>query len=410
MIIPRHIFEEYNGANALSAPANLQPVGTGPYMVDSFKPQEVLLLGNEIVETNKIVYVINPYYRDEDKPYFSRVELRGGGTVKEAARSVLQVGDVDFAYNLQVDADVLAEMEAAGNGQILSPFGSFVERILLNRSDPNQATDDGERSSVQFPHPILSDPNVRQAINYAINRDAIAALYGPQGRPASNVLVSPGNYYSENTSYEFNLDKAAALLDEAGWIDSNGDGIRDKDGEKLSFVFQTSSNSIRQQTQRIVQDALASIGVDVEVKIIDSSVFFSNNPDNTNTRFHFYADLEEFNTGNRSPDPGPYMKNWVCDDYANIPQKSNNWSGLNIERWCSADYDALYEQSTRELDPERREQLFIQMNDMLLEDVVVIPLVHRADVYGVNNSLENIELSPWDFPTWMIEDWRRTSP
>ncbi len=404
MIIPRHIFEPYNGANVRNAPGNLQPVGTGPYRVVSFKPQEVLFLGNELIETNKIEYEPNPFFRDEDKPFFSKVELRGGGTVKEAARSVLEVGDVDFAFNLQLDAETLNEMEAAGQGKVLVLFGAFVERILLNRTDPNQATEDGERSSIQFPHPILTDEKVRQALTYAIDREAIAELYGRAGRPVSNVLVAPPKYESPNTAYEFNLEKAAQLLDEAGWIDTNGDGIRDKDGLKLSLVYQTSANPVRQQTQRTVQQALASIGVEVEVKFYDASIFFSNDPNNPNTRHHFYADLEEFATGNRSPDPAIYLKNWTCDE---IAQKSNDWSGANIERWCNPDYDALYQQLTRELDPEKRRDLFIQMNDMLIEDVVIIPLVHQADVHGVSNTIEGLELTPWDAALWNIKDWSR---
>jgi len=405
MIIPRHIFEPYNGANARDAPANREPVGTGPYRVVSFKPQEVLFLGSDLIETNKIDYEPNPFFREENKPYFRRVELRGGGTVKEAARSVLQVGDVDFAVNLQLDIETLTQMEAEGDqGRLIFPFISFVERILLNRTDPNQATPDGERSSLQFPHPILTDKKVREALTYAIDREQIAKLYGPAGRPTSNILVSPPNYRSPNTSYEFNLDQAAALLDEAGWVDTDGDGIRDKDGMKLSLAFQTSANSVRQETQRIVQQDLASIGVEIEVKIIDSSVFFSSDPDNPNTRFHFYADLEEFNIGNFSPDPGIYMKSWTCDE---IAQQANNWSGENIERWCNSAYDALYQQSTVELDPDRREQLFIQMNDMLIADVVVIPLVHRARTNGMSHTLEEVELTPWDATLWNIKDWRR---
>ncbi|MEW5957864.1 MAG: peptide ABC transporter substrate-binding protein [Chloroflexota bacterium] len=405
MIIPRHIFEPYNGPNAREAPANRAPVGTGPYQVVSFKPQEVLFLGTELIETNKIVYEPNPFFREEDKPYFRRIELRGGGTVKEAARSVLQVGDVDFAVNLQLDIETLTQMEAEGDkGHLIYPFISFVERILLNRTDPDRATPDGERSSIQFPHPILSDKKVREALTFAIDREKIAALYGPAARPTSNILVSPLNYQSPHTSYEFNLDKAAALLDEAGWVDTNGDGIRDKNGQKLSLVFQTSANSVRQETQRIVQQDLASIGVEIEVKIIDSSVFFSSDPNNPNTRFHFYADLEMFNIGNFNPDPGIYMKSWTCDEMA---QKSNNWASENIERWCNPEYDALYQQSTVELDPDRREQLFIQMNDMLIEDVVAIPLAHRARTNGMSNTLEGVELTPWDATLWNIKDWRR---
>ena len=242
MIIPFHTFKDYNGPNAPQAPANLMPVGTGPYRVVKFKPEEVLFLGNDLVETNKIVFEPNPYFREPDKPYFSRVELKGGGTVNEAARSVLQVGDVDFANYLQIDAATQEKMEAAGKGKILAPFGAFVERILLNRTDPNQETSDGERSSIQFPHPIFSDKKVRQAFAYAVDREAIAQLYGRTGQPTSNILVSPDIYQSPNTSYEFNLKKATELLDEAGWKDSDGDGIRDKDGVKMSVLFQTSAN------------------------------------------------------------------------------------------------------------------------------------------------------------------------
>ena len=407
MIIPYHTFKDYNGPNAPQAPANLMPVGTGPYHVVKFKPEEVLFLGNNLVETNKIVFEPNPYFREPDKPYFSRVELKGGGTVNEAARSVLQVGDVDFSNNLQIDSATQHKMEAAGKGKILAPFGAFVERILLNRTDPNQETGDGERSSIQFPHPIFSDKKVRQAFALAVDREAIAKLYGPTGQPTSNILVSPDIYQSPNTSYEFNLKKAAELLDEAGWKDSDGDGIRDKNGVKMSVLFQTSANPVRQQTQAIVKNALASIGVEIKLTFVDSSVFFASDPSNPNTRHHFYADMEMFSTANRSPDPGAYMKSWTCDERA---QKANKWAGLNKERWCDPAYDALYQQSVTQIDPEIRRQLFVKMNDMLIDDVVVIPLVRQADISGVSNALEGVDLTPWDADLWNIKDWRRNTP
>ena len=407
LILPKHVFESYNGTNAAQAPANLLPVGTGPYRVVKFKPEEVLFLGNNLIETNKIVYEPNPFFRESDKPYFSRVELKGGGTVGEAARSVLQVGDVDYANNLQIDAATQQKLEAGGKGKILAPFGAFVERILLNRTDPDKATAEGERSSVQFPHPFFDDPKVRQAFAFAVDRDAIAKLYGRTGAPTSNVLVSPDKFQSPDTSYEFNLAKAAALLDEAGWERPNGDGIRTRDGVKLNVLFQTSANPLRQQTQAIVKKALESIGVDVQLTFFDSSVFFDTDPNNVNNRHHFYADMEMYATGNRSPDPGAYMKSWTCAERA---QKANNWTGLNKERWCDPAYDALYQQSTQETDPEKRRQLFIRMNDMLVNDQVVIPLVRQADISGVSNTLEGVTLTPWDADLWNIKDWRRAQP
>jgi peptide/nickel transport system substrate-binding protein len=316
---------------------------------------------------------------------------------------------VDFTPNLQLlDTQTLEELVTQGlEGDILTLFGPYVERILINQTDPNEATTDGERASTEFPHPFFSDRRVRQAFAYAIDRERISALYGPAGRATSNMLVSPSVYASPNTDYEFDLEKAAALLDEAGWSDTNGDGIRDQDGVKMSVVFQTSVNKERQEAQRIVKEALESIGVEVELKIIDSSIFFGSDPDNPNTRYHFYADLEEFATGNLSPDPGPYMQWWTCDQ---IAQKANSWTGRNIERWCNPEYDQLYQQSTVEMEPERRRELFITMNDMIIEEVVLIPIGHRAQIFGVSRDLEDVELTPWDAETWNIKDWRRVSP
>jgi peptide/nickel transport system substrate-binding protein len=408
MILPEHAFAGY--ADPRQAPVNELPIGTGPYRAVSFKPQEVLFLGNELIETNKLVFEPNPYYRDPDKPYFREVVVKGGGTVTEAARSVFQVGDVDFTHNLDMmDAQALADLEAGGasKGRLVSQFGGYVERIALNRADPDRATEDGERASTRYPHPFFSDPRVRQAFSLAIDREAIAALYGPGGRATSNILVSPEMYASPNTSYEYDPGKAAALLDEAGWLDGNGDGVRERDGVRLSVTYQAPISVQRQQIQEIVKRALESIGVEVKLKIIDSSVFFGNDPANPGTRTHFYADMEQFAASNFVPDPGAYMKSWTCDE---IAQKANNWAGRNVERWCSPAYDALYAEAAREMDPERRRQLFVEMNDMLIDDVVAIPIGRRAEVFGTSKGLEGIDLTPWDAETWNIQDWKRVSP
>lgn len=406
VILPEHMFKDYNGKNAKDAPANKLVVGTGPYRVVSFKPQEVLFLGTQLIETNKIVFEPNPYFREADKPYFSRIEVRGGGTVGEAGRLVFSDGVVDYAWNLQLDAAELDALVAQGQGVLLLNPGARTERMLVNRTDPNKETPDGERSSVLNPHPFFSDLNVRQAFAFAVDRQAIADLYGTAGIATGNNLVAPLSYNSPNTVWEYNLDKAEQLLDEAGWIDTNGDGVRDKGGVKMKVVLQTSVNSVRQATQGIIQDSLEQIGVEVELKVVDASVFFSSepNPDQANL---FYADLEIFRDGNRNPDPGSYMRAWTCGQ---IAQKSNQWQGANIERWCNPEYDALYQQSTVELDPDRRAQLFIQMNDMLVNDVVMIPLALRAEVSGASKTLQDVVLTPWDSETWMIKEWKRATP
>ena len=283
MILPKHMFETYNGDNAREAPANLMPIGTGPFQVKDFKPGDT------------VVYKPNPNYRDVDSLFFRRIELKGGGDATSAARAVLQTGDADFAYNIQVEAPILKQLEAAGQGQVVASFGALVERVLINFTDPNQKTNDGERASVEFPHPFFSDPQVRQAFNLAIDRDAIATqLYGPTGKATTNFLVAPAPYQSPNTRYVFDLEKAAELLDQAGWQDTNDDGVRDKDGVEMKVLFQTSVNSLRQKTQEVIKQSLESIGVDVELKSIDATIYFSSDPASTETVEHFYADLQMF--------------------------------------------------------------------------------------------------------------------
>ncbi|HIK44405.1 MAG TPA: peptide ABC transporter substrate-binding protein, partial [Leptolyngbyaceae cyanobacterium M65_K2018_010] len=311
----------------------------------------------------------------------------------------------DYANNLQVEANVLKQLAAAGKGEVVANFGSLVERIAINFTDPRQATAAGERSSVDFPHPFFSDPQVRQALNLAIDRDTIATqLYGPTGQPTAHVLVAPAAFKSPHTTYQYDLDKAAALLDQAGWVDRNGNGTRDKNGQEMTLVFQTSVNPLRQKTQEIVKQSLEQIGIGVEIKSIDASIFFSGDPASRDTLERFEADLQMFATGNTNPDPGAYMKTYTCDE---IAQKANNWSKSNYSRHCNPAFDALWQRSTVELDPQARQDLFIQMNDLLVEEAALLPIVHRADVSGVSQRLTGINLTPWDLSTWNIAEWRR---
>jgi peptide/nickel transport system substrate-binding protein len=393
MILPQHLYAQYNGENAREAPFNLIPVGTGAYSVSQFKPGD------------SVIYQPNPYYRQPENQNFERIEIKGGGDATSAARAVLQTGDADFAYNLQVESNILEELAKANKGKLITNFGSQGERILLNYTDPNRETGEGERSSLKFPHPFLRDVKVRQALALAIDKETIAnQLYGVTGKATSNFLLAPPEFVSSNIVSEFNLQKAEQLLEEAGWKDSNGNGIRDKDGVEMKVLFQTTVNPLRQKTQEIIKQSWQSLGMEVELKSIDASVFFSSDPSNNDTVEHFYADAQMFTTGNNNPDPTPYFKVYTCD---NIPQKSNNWSGDNYSRYCNPKYDQLLQTVITELNPEKRAIIFKQLNDMLVTQATVIPIIHRADVVGVSNNLQGVSLTPWDSRTWNIAQWRK---
>lgn len=401
MIIPRHIFEAYNGANFADAPANLQAIGTGPYYVDEYRKEDVLIIGGNAVSTVKIIYDVNPYYRDPNKPFFSKVELQGGGDLNLAGQASKE-GLVDLTWNIALPEDTLADIESAGKMKVLAPPNSFVERIMFNFTDPNKETADGERSSVQFPHPALSDLRVRQAISMAIDREAIAAPYGRGGTLTTNILAQPSYYASPTNKFEHNPQKAVELLDEAGWKDSNGDGVREKDGVELRLVFQTSIQGLRQVAQEQVKKDLEAIGIAVELKQIDSSIFLGPPKDTTDTRRQFYADFEEFAFSNKSPDPTAYMAGWLCDKAA---QKENDWSLPNWSRYCNPEYDALFAQASAELHPEKQTELFVKMNELLIQDVAVIPLVNITQPLGVSVDLRGCDLTIWDVEVWNIADW-----
>jgi peptide/nickel transport system substrate-binding protein len=407
MIIPRHKFADYTNENAREAPANWgvndgDTVGTGPYRVVSFKPQEVLFLGNDLVETYNIAFEPNAYFREEDKPYFSKVILRGGGTAIQAARSVFEDGTADYAYNLQITDEQLQEMEQAGKAEVLINFGSRIIVIDVNFTDPDH------NSTLDHPHPFFSDKKVRQAFAYAIDREKIAEIiYGRGARATSNILVAPEEYRSDAHMYPYDPDKARQLLDEAGWKDTNDDGLRDKDGEEMRVLFQTLVNPLFQEIQEIIKDELESLGIRVELKIVDSSVFFSGDTSNPDTTERFRADLQAYDITMDTRDPSDYFGWWKCDQ---IPREENNWlDGFNLSRWCNPAYDKLQEQSLTEFDEEQRHDLFVQMNDIFVEDVAKIVVVHIANVSGVSKELEGVETTPWDAEVWNIKDWRRTN-
>ncbi|HEY7490576.1 MAG TPA: peptide ABC transporter substrate-binding protein [Candidatus Tectomicrobia bacterium] len=390
-VLPKHLLARYKGQEARNAPYNLKPVGTGPYKIIAFKPGDVALYG------------INPQYHVSHRPFFDTVELKGGGDATSAARAVLQTGEFDFAWNLQVEHSVLSGLERSGKGNVLVTHGSDVEHILVNFTDPWTEVD-GERSSLKKAHPFQTDPLIRQAYALAVDRRTIAEqLYGTAGEPTSNFLVAPPRYTSSNTTWEFAPRKAAALLEQAGWQRGN-DGVRVKNGQRLKIVYQTSVNPIRQKTQAIVKKALEDIGFEVELKAVNAGVYFASDPGNPDTYSHFYTDIQMYTTGPGSPDPQEHMNKFTSWQ---IAQKANNWSGRNIMRWSHAAYDRLWKEAAAALDPVKRTALYIAMNDMVVKHNVVVPVTWRHRVSATHRKLRGMELTAWDSNLWHLAYWYR---
>ena len=390
-------FQDCMGDKAASCDANFAPIGTGPFKVDEFVPGE------------HVSYSANEHYRHADKPAFATVTLQGGRDAATAARMALETGEVDYAWNLQIDPAVLAELEAAGKGVVVTGFGALVERLVLNQTNNDPALGPDRRSLYMDganPHPFLTDPAVRRALSLAIDRRSLVdAGYGAAGRVTCNVLPAPAVFAStaNDECMTQDLEQANRILDEAGWL-RGADGVRERDGVRLSILFQTSTNTVRQGTQALIQQMWEQIGVETELRNVDAAVFFGGDLESPDTYAKFYADIQMFTNGFNGDDPEPYLANWTCKG---IPGPENQWLGGNVPRICDPEYDALVARMADIVAPKERADFAMQMNDFVVRNHYVIPLVWRARVSAHASTLQGVRMNAWDSELWNAADWHR---
>jgi peptide/nickel transport system substrate-binding protein len=372
------------------------PLGTGPFKVDAFTPNDA---GQ---------FSMNENYREPTKPFFASVAFKGGGDAVSAGRAVVQTGDYDYAWNVQAEPEIIEQLRESGDqGVILQKVDTTVESFYLNFSDP-KAEIDGQRSQKDTPNPVLSDKAVRDALNLAIDRALISEqFYGDAELAEANVLAGNPFFTSPNTSWAFDLDQAAQVLEEGGWT-LDGD-VRKKDGVELALSYATPINQVRQKTQVVVKDNLEEIGFKIEIVQVDPGVFFDSAPGNDQTFQHFYWDMATISSGPSSAIPVSWLNKWYAGaDGANISQAENEWTKSNIQRWQNAEFDALYEQLLVAASMEEAQGLLIAMNDLVIGEVAVIPIVLRPFFNAVSNRLreENIgNENGFASPYWNIANW-----
>ncbi|MGI9605752.1 MAG: peptide ABC transporter substrate-binding protein [Acidimicrobiales bacterium] len=395
------ILQEAQMAECIGAAAqscseqNFAPVGTGPYIVTDLRPEDT------------VTYTYNPNYRfaAEGKPFFTNVTIKGGGDAEAAARSVLEVGEADYAWNLQVAPEILAPMEATGIGRLVSGFTANVEHISLNQTDPF-----ADPPSEGTPNPLFVDnPDLHRALSISINRDELVAVgYGPAGRPTCNIWPV-GAQSSTNNDWCLTQDIAAAneLLDGLGYLDSDGDGVREADGYgPLEFDYVTSTNAVRQSNQELVAAYWDEIGVKANMKNEDASLFFDGTCASDACIWKFFTPMQMYTNGASSPYVGAYMNGFTTEK---IPTSATSWGGDNIYRIDSEEVNTLTDEMlTTALDDPRLTEVAIEIND-LVSTSAIIPLIHRANASAWSNQIEGTgDLNGWDSEYWNIEDWFRS--
>jgi peptide/nickel transport system substrate-binding protein len=400
VVIQRAQFQECIGEGASACTdQNFAPIGTGPYMVTELKPEDT------------VSYAYNPNYRgvSEGKPFFGTVTIKGGGDAEASARSVLEIGEADYAWNLQVAPEILLPMEAAGNGRVVTSFTVNVEHINLNQTDP-----DGDPPS-EFPsqNPILyQNGEFARALSLAINRDALVQVgYGPTGVPTCTIW--PGTAISTTANdwcLTQDVDEANAILDGLGYLDTDGDGVREAPGYgPLEFDYVTSTNAVRQSNQDLIKVDWEKIGVVANMSNQDASLFFDGTSASDFSIWKFFTDIQMYTNGSTLPDAAGYMHGYHTDEVttAALGWPANN----NIVRFSDPEYDEIADKALTlsPTDPEYA-ALVQQMQEMVVNKGAIIPLIHRGNVSGIANSIEGFgDPNGWDSEYWNIEEWTRSS-
>ncbi|WP_300583735.1 peptide ABC transporter substrate-binding protein [Marivita sp.] len=394
------ILQKAQFANCLGAAAstctdqNFNPIGTGPFVVDEFKPNDVITMS------------ANPNYRDPAKPAFASVTFKGGGDARAAGQAVMETGEFDYAWNLQLAPDVIAQMEAGGKGVPIAGFGPLLERIMVNQTNPSPDLPEGERSTALHPHPFLKEPAVYKAMSMAIDRPLLVEIgYGQAGKVGCSWVPAPEAFASTFEGCDVqDIDGAKALLDGAGIVDTDGDGVREHNGVPLSILYQTSTNAVRQDFQALIKEWWEQIGFEVELRNVDASVFFGGDAGSPDTFQKFYADVQMYANTFNGTDPQSYLGNGLC---GNAPRPETQWQGENISRFCMEEFDALHAELTKTADMAERQRIGRELSAMITDNGGMIPLVHRGRLSAHANSLGGVVLNVWDSELWNVADWYR---
>lgn len=397
-ILQKAQFENCLGAAAAGCTEeNFAPIGTGPFMVTNFAVGDT------------VEYEINPLYRDTDvgKPFFGTVKVLGGGDAEAAARRTLVTAEADYSWNLQVPPDILNPMVAEGRGTLEVAFAGNIEHLNLNQSDPRHPTSPSDYLGGDNPHPVFYDNfDFAKALSLALDREILTERgYGVAGGSTCNIWPSPP---AVSTTHDFclvqDIDEANRILDDLGYEDTNGDGIREHpEFGELVFTLNTSTNAVRQEFQDLIQAWWLEIGIGTQNRDTPATVFFGGGVDADNiTRFDGDIQMYTF-----VPLPGgqSHFAGYTTDE---IPQSSNGWAGANLVRYSNSEYDALYAELSRTTDQDARNELIKQLSDLVVGDGAIIPLVWRASASAFSNEIQGWgQLNGWDSEYWNIADWYR---
>lgn len=367
---------------------NEHPVGTGPYIL------------SEWVRGDHLTFTKNPYYREEGKPYLDSVIIKILPS-REVGMQLLGTGEIQALWDLtEANFPELTSLAEQGVSYVSTATGE--NELLSLNFGANDGTAPADPATA--PHPVLADLKVRQAIQYAIDKQKIVdtLLYG--NVKAGNSAVPIGTFACPQPVSEFSLEKANALLDEAGWV-AGADGIREKDGVRMSLkIATTTGNLLREQTEQVLAEMLKAAGIELVIENVPSDVLFAG-WESDGMRDHGTYDIVMYTTG-PSTDPDSHL--YSSFHSSQIPTAENEGSGSNFSRYINADVDAWLNEASSITDTAKRKELYCNVIKQINTDLPRIYLYERLSIMGHRNEFHGLKISPtfvdftWDSANWWL--------
>ena len=370
-VLPEHILRPVfdQGGTLDNAEWNHAPtVGVGPFV---FKEWEA---------DSHIIFEANPNWIRPAK--LQQIFIR---IADDSAQEVaILAGDTDIGSFL--DWSQAKAINDSGKAKFVTQPSGYDEGWFLN-FDPKTA------------HPAMMDVNVRKAIVLATDREKITKdlLAGQTVPPATFWDSTPPYGNPDLKPYPYNPDDAKALLDAAGWVDSNGDGTRDKDGKELILRYIANQRELRKDVQAVVQQMWAQVGIGAEL-VNYGDDYFNGFADGGPIATGNY-DIAEWSDVTSFPDP-EQSSYWLCSQVVG----PDNPDGGNWQGYCNPDLDALFTQQASETNPETRKQLFHQIGKIMYDEVVWVGLWKDPDLWSVSNRLQGVRFSGAT-PLWNANEW-----
>jgi peptide/nickel transport system substrate-binding protein len=378
---------------------NRAPISLGPYKIE------------EWVSGDHMTLVRNENYwlwESEGKPYVDTVILRWIES-REVGKQLIQTGELDFVWDL-IEADI-PEAETWEGVKVSNPPSTGTERLLLNLVDPELDAPCAEwLRENPSPHWALGDPKVREAIELGIDKNTIndSLLYGLATVGTAELNLGWGA--ADIPDSEYSPEKAMGLLEEAGWTDENGDGIREchgcpyaEEGRDLRLKLQTTSgNALREQCEQVIIGMMEEIGIEMYIENVPSSELFASY-DSGAFRKHGSFDILMYTTS-YGTDPHSQMDGYYAS--YNAPCDDNSGQGYNYSRWISDEYDEQMAIAGSSPDLEIRKAAYQRGSELIAEGRPHIYLYDRADIDLLREHFIGYEANIWTSTgSWNAEEW-----